>query len=664
MKALLIILIFLSKFSFGATYYVKVAGGVGSGLDTTNAWSYAKFNSVGLSPGDSVLFKRGDVFYGNMSTRSGSLGSPVVYDAYGIGANPVITGLITLSSWTLSSGNIYYTSLTTLTLNLVTIDGVVTAMGRTPNIGTYYHYQTHSSNTSITSSDLTGTPDWTGAQVVIRKARWIWDIQTKAVQSGSTISYSAISQYGNNNAYSPVNLNGFFIQKHIGTLDQNGEWFFDSTAQRLYVYYSGGLGSHVVKASNVDINFSLSSKSYVTINNLDFEGSNTKGANLSAAVGIRINNCNFYSQGGTAIYVNGVTHLAVNNCTVNNSLNAGIWVQQNGIGDSVLNTTVNNSGMIVGAAKSGDGTEEGIFIVGDSTYILNCTVKNSGYSGINFQGNTQVIKYNFVDSSCLNKDDGGGIYTYGGTGGAQNRIVKNNIVTNSIGALYGAEANTANEPFGKAAGIYLDNLSYNVNIDSNTVAHSGWGGIFIHSSDSCQITNNICYDNLFGVDYEQYIGAPIRGMTRKNNQFIAKTGLQFPMYFHSYINENPNLTGTSDSNYFSRPVGDNKTMWVNVEGVFFDSITLATWQSTYSLDAHSQKAVKTITDVSLFRLEINPSASIRIVSLSRKYIGMDGTLYNGGSVSIPPYYSILMIDNGPLTNVSQYWIRKHNIIFK
>src|SRR3954464_8832936 len=50
-----------------------------------------KLNSFfsSLQPGDVVLFKRGDVFYGSLSIKkSGSSGSPIMFDAYGSGAKP------------------------------------------------------------------------------------------------------------------------------------------------------------------------------------------------------------------------------------------------------------------------------------------------------------------------------------------------------------------------------------------------------------------------------------------------------------------------------------------------------------------------------------------------------------------------------------------------
>jgi len=79
--------------------------------NATTPWqSIAKLNSVfsTLVAGDSVLFKRGDIFYGTITVnRSGGSGKPIVIGAYGSGNKPVITGLITLSGWSLVNGGVY-----------------------------------------------------------------------------------------------------------------------------------------------------------------------------------------------------------------------------------------------------------------------------------------------------------------------------------------------------------------------------------------------------------------------------------------------------------------------------------------------------------------------------------------------------------------------------
>src|SRR5690349_15698577 len=75
--------------------------------------SLTKLNSwfPNLQPGDSVLFKREDVFYGSIViSKSGTSSSPIVLSSYGTGAKPIINGFNTVASWSYIGNGIYESS--------------------------------------------------------------------------------------------------------------------------------------------------------------------------------------------------------------------------------------------------------------------------------------------------------------------------------------------------------------------------------------------------------------------------------------------------------------------------------------------------------------------------------------------------------------------------
>jgi len=84
------------------TYYVAASGSdSNNGTSAGTAWqTIAKVNGSTFSPGDSILFNRGDVWYGTSLTvpSGGSSGSPITFGAYGSGANPVLKGSTLLST--------------------------------------------------------------------------------------------------------------------------------------------------------------------------------------------------------------------------------------------------------------------------------------------------------------------------------------------------------------------------------------------------------------------------------------------------------------------------------------------------------------------------------------------------------------------------------------
>lgn len=79
----------------GATYYVSADGrDTNDGTSPESAWATLdKVNAAELRPGDSVSFRRGDVFSGGLAvSRSGTSRLRITLNAYGTGELPVITG--------------------------------------------------------------------------------------------------------------------------------------------------------------------------------------------------------------------------------------------------------------------------------------------------------------------------------------------------------------------------------------------------------------------------------------------------------------------------------------------------------------------------------------------------------------------------------------------
>jgi hypothetical protein len=82
----------------GATYYVSAGGSdANDGTSPESAWeTLDKVNATALKPGDSVSFRRGDIFSGGLVvSRSGTSRSRITLNAYGTGDLPTITGGLT-----------------------------------------------------------------------------------------------------------------------------------------------------------------------------------------------------------------------------------------------------------------------------------------------------------------------------------------------------------------------------------------------------------------------------------------------------------------------------------------------------------------------------------------------------------------------------------------
>jgi len=624
---------------------VKKAGGTGSGLNDANAWSFSKLNATALRSGDVVLFKRGDVFYGTLTVKASGLNQPISYGTYGTGNDPVITGFKELTSWKKYSGNIYYATLDVPTLNIVTLNGVIKGQGRYPNTG-YLPYTSHLGNMSISGKSIGSLPfNPAGAEVVIRKQRWILDRHTIVSRLNNTITYLLSNNYGNNTIYSPYDGNGYFIQGHLKTLDKEGEWYYDNSANRLYMHFGSSMPTNsIVKASAIEKNLIVNYYNHVTFNNITFEGANSTGAYNVGTNNIIYNSCNFRQQGGNAIWGSYISNLQINGGTVSNALNNGIIIEQEGNNIIIDGVIVTNSGIIAGAAKSGDGSQEGIIVTGNNMTIKNSSVANSGYIGINFQGNNVLIENNFVDNFSNVKDDGAGIYTYNPGTTATNRIVRNNIILNAIGAFVGAEG-FYYEAYGKAAGIYLDDRSYNTLVTGNVVAHGNWSGILLHNNGNNQVTNNLVFD----FSHQLLILAESTSITRKltiiGNTFIAKTAKQKTLQIDMAVDDNPQLMGTFNSNIYARPLDDDQTIGINKiykGGNGLKTLSVAAWKTSYSQDSKSQKSLILISDTSNFMFEYNYSKSSLSVPLNGIWKDVKNITYTT-ELSVRPFGGKVLI---------------------
>ncbi len=115
-RILTVILLGFSHLGGATTYYVSSS----TGNDSNSASLSAPWQTIGhvngqtFQPGDSILFKRGDVWNESLApASSGSSGNPITFDAYGAGAAPNLTGYyaVPTTAWVLVTGNAWKAAL-------------------------------------------------------------------------------------------------------------------------------------------------------------------------------------------------------------------------------------------------------------------------------------------------------------------------------------------------------------------------------------------------------------------------------------------------------------------------------------------------------------------------------------------------------------------------
>ena len=625
----------------GNTYYFSSMNGDDSrssvqAQQSATPWrSLNKLNQVSgqLKPGDSVLFKRGEVFYGSIvAGQSGVAGNPIVFAAYGQGGDPIISGFSKLAGWKSAGNGIWQAPCQGcgMRVNMVTIADTVQQMGRYPNTG-YLTVQSHTAKTGITDNSLAGGPDWTGAELVIRKNRYTIDRSTITAQQGAILTYTG------NNFYPPMDKFGYFIQNDIRTLDQNGEWYYDPKGHTMNVYFGSANPPTEVLASSIDTLVSIRNRQYLVFTGLAFSGSNGNAFFLSNSSNITISYCRILFSSLDAVNGTGSNNLTLAWLSIDHSDDNGINIFGNG--NMVTDCTIRHTGNIPGAGN-GEHSYIGINLGGSNNTVIYNTIDTTGYVGIFFLGGPNTIKNNTVDYFCYVKDDGGGIYTWSGDiDSATPRhtgIITGNIVLNGVTAADGSN----NVLGGIAIGIYLDENAGEVEVSNNTVAHCT-SGIFLQGAHEVVVKGNTLYDNGSQISLRRDV---LKGTLRNNdisdNVAVAVRPDQTMLVMSSAVSGDvSNFVALHDNHYaqlggatfFKTVVRQNNN---NVQ----DKGALSDFQSRYGKESNSVVA-STATSV---RFEYNSSKKAKIVTLDRAYKDLGGKSYQG-QLMLQPYTSEVLI---------------------
>lgn len=636
----------LCQYSFATNYYVAANGNDNnSGTSTSSPWkTISKVNSFTFKAGDQILFNRGDEFYGGIVVKqSGTSTSPITFGAYGSGAKPVITGFTQVTSWTSLGGNIWESSGAVSTLsytNMVTVNGVNTAMGRWPNSTGpntgYLTIKSHSGKTSITSDQLTGSTNWKDADLIIRKEHFSFDRAKITAHSGSKLTFNSES------SSEPKDGFGFFIQNDPKTLDKDGEWYYNPGTKKLRIYSTSK--PQDVRIATVENLFYSQKRNYIVVQDISFVGSNADMINcLGYTSNLNIKNNDIFFSGGYGIFT------SVNYATIEN--NKVYYANEGGIKATeryavVRGNEIKNIYLFEG--MNSNGFPNGIHITNENSRVENNQLDSCGFIGIKFASFNSSVKNNFVNATCLIRDDGAGI-SMGSRDGAIGSIIDGNIILNAVGAPNGTSDNAPD-----ASGIMIDAWASGITIINNTVANCTNIGIKLHGTNQIVVRNNTTYNNggkywsKGGLELLSRADYPIRKLTIENNIFFAKTSEQYAMFGSPDPGnlDELKLFGTANNNYYAKPIDPATSIRIHAT-----NMNAAGWSTYSGQDKNSKGAPKTIKDVNELRFEYNATASSKTIKLDANYIDVKGVSYNG-SITLAPYSSAVLIRNGAISNQS------------
>lgn len=624
MKYIFIIFLFIGlKANAANKYYASAAGSDGNACSLASPCRQMTKLLTLAATNDTLLLNGGDAFNSFVVNKSN-----VWIGSYGTG-QPIITGFITLSGWTVISGNVYQAACSgcNVNTNLVLVNGVQYQMGRTPNTG-YYTYQSFSGTTTITSSSLTGIPDYTGGSVVIRCNNS--GIYTNKItgQSGSTLTYTSIT------GVPPTANFGLFITNDSLTLDAAYEWYYSPGTGNMKMYFPSIPSGLTVQTTGTDtlINISGGLKN-ITINNLDLEGAGLCGICMTNDTNVLVSNTKIRYSGGEGYSALSSVNSSTSNSYVQYCNDNGIIIGSASVNHYIGYDTVRNVGVFAGQGRTMQGNNyKGITNDSYLGVVEYSRVDTTGYDPImGYQYSS--IYHNSVDYFCFVIDDGG-LYSLGFKSGADTarvQYIRGNVISNAIGAGVG----TNNVTFQPAYGIYTDRANVNVVIDSNTIYNIAQAGIFNHDSRSITYKNNTVYNAKYSFlaqsDDAVYV---IRNNVMKKNYFGVQNTTQQLIAFVNFNNiQFTGTFGTIDSNcYFF--INSSVTPFLVYPST---NMSYKQWQDS-SGDAHAAQLVTSGTILFQHNNSQLPAPS----SLPGKYYDIINRTYYNNCI-IPPFGSLFLV---------------------
>jgi hypothetical protein len=702
--SLLAVITALPAQAAGSTYYVSSSSGNDSntGLsDTSPLETIAAVNALNLQPGDTVLFKCGDTWRGEMLhiEDSGTDGNPITFGSYptrDCTDKPALSGAQPIRDWTLHSGNIYKADLATgdnagkfgYGINQLTQNDSRLPFGRWPNLTQFDHgYSTIDAQPAANQLTDNALPvgDWAGAMVHIKGMRWYILNRQVTGDSGSTLTLGAAADCWGGDCTGW----GYWLNNHLATLDSEGEWYFDAASSTVYLYTTGGTPADDTLEETVillddtrswggimlgrDLNEEIS---YVVIDNLAVKSWWRHGiatpTNLAVYENSHLTLKNNLIQNVERVGINLATWVwnadsvggnngwrGGNNLLIQNNVIDG--ANQRGIDSYAKESlfegnTLKNIGLIENLGAGGMGcdvddsggfcTEDGDGIrlkvgnaadSGHSNTLRYNRLEKIGYNGIDIFGHSNTLEYNVIEQACYAKGDCGAVRTFG-SGSLTTTPVYDLVLRQNI--LLDTSGNTdgAHSTYAPLFGMGFYIDHYSRNVTlTGNTVISATIDGALYQNSTGQMTGNTFYNNNIGSMFRGQVN--IGGSPSQVAQFSSNVLYAGHDNARTLIAASKERLTVSNQNYFFNPY---LSPHIFAEG----AKTLADWQSYSGLDGTSTEQWFSLNpgDTPKSRIFYNDTQSSQTFPFNGvKYLDLDQTPMTT-SMTLAPFTSRVLVE--------------------
>jgi len=600
-KIFLPILIMCSVLSHATNYYVSNNGNdQDNGKTPERAFaSIDRVNQLRLRPGDKVLFERGGIFTGGIILmNSGKPDKPIVISSYGDTSlsKPLISGSIAISEWKEEKEGLYSAHVSSRVKHLYSGDQYL-QQARLPNKG-YFFMDQDGNREILIDKELEHVDNLNGSTIRVQTVNWQWEIRKIKSKDGATVTFDSLLWHPTKKDF------GYYLEDNLDFVDQHGEWFYDTSSDKLYLMWDGNIKSHnflaVVNNNGIMLDEGISN---IRIENLAIEHFHNAGIK----VGQKASRISIMNNRVAQIEVFGVTlDQGCEQCEISN--NVIYNVQGRGISTlepqqcKINKNTIKRIGMIAGHGFDGVNSGVGICMenrefqdpdnqtIAMHNQIAGNRIDSTGYGAIRADGAYNVIEFNVVKDAVLTMNEGAGIYSWGANYDySHHSIFRNNIVMNVHG---NTESCAGHHKI--ICALYFDNYSNHHVAENNVFVCDETGIILNDLSHSHTVRNNTIYGTKTGISYSVWMKNKLDTTIRGNyhvtkNTIYSKGGESRVINYTNHI-QVPYMLGVLDSNIYVSPTAFDliaKRLNFGTHKITTD-YTFGAWQDQMGFDKNSQ----------------------------------------------------------------------------
>lgn len=573
MRKFFFLILIMFTCSIGAMakcYYVSNTGNdSNNGLTPDRPFlTLQKINSLKIEPGDSILFRRNNVFLGTLFiSHSGTESMPVFIGAYGNGDAPVFTGARVLDNFQKYENDIYRTHVNKKVFQLY-INDELYLPARYPNHG--FLTIDKGSKTSLTDKALISAPfDLTGSRLRIRAVAWQYETNRVSEHKKMNIKFETPMQYKASKGY------GYFLDNKYEFIDMTGEWYYDDEQQMLYSKLPEN-NQKKIAATTIDFGIIIDKGGkHIIIN-----GINIEKYGVAAILGnefssdIKIEGCTIQSCGIYGINLSpGTRNYHIENNDINNVLGRGISTLESSH-LLIRYNTVRNTGLIPGYGFDGVNNGIGIAILRkEKSFSLNQSIleelKKMKWSKSVYDSLKTIVNLPFPDEKFMLETLAQKITVNNHTriNDKVVGLVKKEFESNNLKSEYNSIIYNTIDSSGYCA-IRLDGTysSASYNVVSNSILNMNDGGaIYCWAQNDKYTHNNVIRGNIVRNSTGSSIGTPANS--------VYANGIYIDNKCHHILVEANTVTHTvcgiliNDESYKNKVVGN--TTYDNQYGLVF-----------------------------------------------------------------------------------------------